>query len=546
MFLLLFGYGCNESYLEEQNIVNSLSDEKPVQLSELLNQFDPESGIIFVKNDGSIQEAINVCKSGDVIYIEPGIYKEVLNINKPDLKLIGLVSSADEPVILDNPGNEKKAIQLSGVDEVEISNIQIRNFKDNSTSSSKHKAMKHRKSSPLKNMEREDLGNGIAHYTFEMKLGNGEFDVVRIHRVVRESRPYHPVKTKSDIFMVHGSIQDFDDIFLTAGAENINAKTSMPFYLATKNTDVWGIDLGWNLVPADITDFSFMKDWGVDRDAFHTMMAMSVARIVRCMSGQGLKKLNLLGFSYGLVVAYDAAGIETQMHPLFRNIKGLVTVDHVMKYAPEDEEFRLNACKDATEIKELMDNGIYQYDAGQTFIFLGSMAMNAPDDPSPIPDFAGLTNKQVMLLLGSMTFVSGNPNAPFWHFVGGDLDDLFYTDFDRWLNLAVELAAYQPQYQLYEGAVCACDEEDVGIDDHLGEIKVPIFYLGTEGGMGTLGEYTTSLTASTDVTHYTVSVNENRMVDYGHADIFMGRDADELVWDKLYSWLIDHARDVRW
>lgn len=68
----------------------------------------------------------------------------------------------------------------------------------------------------------------------EMRIGNRQFDVVRIHRVVHEKFPYHPERCQGDIFMVHGGNQDFDDIFFTAGAENINPETSLPVYFATK------------------------------------------------------------------------------------------------------------------------------------------------------------------------------------------------------------------------------------------------------------------------------------------------------------------------
>ena len=113
-------------------------------------------------------------------------------------------------------------------------------------------------------MTREELGSGIAHYRFDVDLGPGVYDIVRIHRVVHERRKYHPVPTKGDIFMIHGGSQDFDDTFLTAGVEDVNTKTSSPFYLASQNIDVWGIDLAWTMIPMETTDFSFMKNWGID------------------------------------------------------------------------------------------------------------------------------------------------------------------------------------------------------------------------------------------------------------------------------------------
>ena len=39
------------------------------------------------------------------------------------------------------------------------------------------------------NAERRELADGVAHYQFTARVGKREFDVVRIHRVVREERP---------------------------------------------------------------------------------------------------------------------------------------------------------------------------------------------------------------------------------------------------------------------------------------------------------------------------------------------------------------------
>ena len=58
--------------------------------------------------------------------------------------------------------------------------------------------------------------------------------------------------------------------------------------------------------------------------------------------------------------------------------------------------------------------------------------------------------------------------------------------------------------------------------------------------MGTLGDFSSSLTSSTDVTHYTASVTDNRAIDFGHGDIFIANDASELVWEKMYDWLVIH------
>ena len=542
-FLLLYVSGCND-YLEEgQSQPKAVMDQATVQLTDILSTIDFGSSVVIVQKDGSIQDAIDASIPGGSIYIEPGIYKEAITINKPGIKLIGLSDNSDESVIMENPGIAEKGFNvIPDGNNVEIFNVQLKNFKGENTCTSQLKCTSDGKCNPLFKMTRDEIGNGIAHYQYEVKIGKRQFDVVRIHRVVHEKRPYHPDRCQGDIFMVHGANQDFDDIYFTAGTENINAETSLPVYLATKNIDVWGIDLAWTLVPAETSDLTFMKDWGIERDIDHTLTAITIARLIRGYSIRNFDRMNLLGFSYSVKIAYGAAGRETQLPKIARNVKGIIPVDGEMKYAASDEEYRLIICSMTAAIKAQIDNGIYQDESGLTLAYLGNLAITAPDDPSPIPDFAGLTNYQVMLFMGSMSYQAGNNYAPYWHFFGGDLTDFYYSDVDRFLRLAISMAPYMPMKLNYDFGTCVCNEDDVSFDDHLDAITIPVFYLGAGGAMGSLGEYSTSLTSSADITKYIVSVNEDREIDFGHADLFLGKNADELCWGVLYSWLITHAK----
>jgi hypothetical protein len=57
-----------------------------------------------------------------------------------------------------------------------------------------------------------------------------------------------------------------------------------------------------------------------------------------------------------------------------------------------------------------------------------------------------------------------------------------------------------------------------------------------------LGEYTSDLTASSDATSHIVSLkpDDQRAIDFGHGDLFIGNDAPTLVWEKLRQWLTEH------
>ncbi len=386
---------------------------------------------------------------------------------------------------------------------------------------------------------------GIAHYQFDVRLGAGPFDVVRIHRVVKERRSNRPVKTRGAVFMTHGASLNFEAIFLNAGSDKPTPETSAALYLASNDIDVWGMDYAWTLVPEETSDFSFMKDWGAEKDAKHTLAAMSIARFLRGLTGQGFGRLNLLGYSYGAALTYVAAGLETQQYRFQRDISGIIPVDVTLK-VPDPENSPSVPCVGMENARNNLDNGNYVNRQGQNIKGLGQLAANAPDAPSPLPPFEGLTNYQAALAAGM--FPGGA--RPYWHFVAGVAEsglpvDLQFTDPARWIGLLVSLPPYMPVRPGYEIGLAGCGHEDTSIDDHLTKISVPILYLGAGGGFGTEGNYTASLTNSSDITTHTVSLNNNPVFDYGHADLLLADNAPELVWDRLKNWLIEHNRSIK-
>lgn len=381
---------------------------------------------------------------------------------------------------------------------------------------------------------------GIAHYQFDVRLGSGPYDVVRIHRVVKERHPYRPVRTKGNVFMTHGASNTFEAIFLNSGSDNPTPETSIVLYLAENNIDVWGLDFAWTQVPAETTDFSFFENWGLEKDVHHTLASMSIARFLRGITGQGFHKMNLLGFSYGAAIAYVAAGKEAKQHRIFRDISGIIPVDLSLK-SPDPENSPNAPCVAEAASRALLEDGVYENNLGIVAGTVSMLAANQPDEASPI--IPGFTNYQAALAIG----VFPSDGRAFWHFVAGEIDPdlgapvgLLYTDPSRWISLLGNLPPYMPERARYDIGVIACGNEDVSLDDNLGDIKVPIYYLGAGGGYGEEGIYTTTLTASKDITSHIVNVSDNPLFDYGHADLFQGKDARQLVWQGLKSWLLEH------
>ncbi|WP_289055826.1 hypothetical protein [Carboxylicivirga marina] len=521
----LLAMACSDK--QDAFILPSDDEQSTKPWYELAELYDFDRNTIFVQSGESIQEAINVANGGDVIYIEPGTYSEALTIEKENIQLIGIFND-NQKVILQNPGSHITAIK--GHQSTEVINIEPTGFANDGVSieSLNSQSLKGRRSHMK--MNRKHLGGNIYHYTFNVQMGYGEYDKVIIHRVIKEQRPYRALKTKGNIFMVHGAIQDFEDIFLKAGALEINEQTSAPYYLAQHGIDVWGIDLAWTKVPMEPSDFSLMKEWGVSRDIHHTLTAMTFARFIRGFTGQGFKKMNLLGFSYGVSVAYGAASLETQQHRICRDIKGLIPVDSEFKGNPKNNE---SACSVAASHMALINDGMYHYPWGVGFIQLASMTMAAPDDMSTISGFEGLTNLQMMMAIGS-----GHDGT---HFHGGNPFGFTYTDPMRFVRLGTQLSPHMPRLAFYEMVAVRCPDLDVNIDDYIHKIKVPIFFITAEGGAGPMGNYTTSLTKSKDIEWLNINdPKQDTETDFGHADLWMAYQASEWVWKPLKLWLLKH------
>ncbi len=274
-----------------------------------------------------------------------------------------------------------------------------------------------------------------------------------------------------------------------------------------------------------------MDGWGYEKDARHTLKAMKIARLIRGFSGQGFSGLNLLGFSSGNTVAYAAANRETQKRSrMKRHIKGIITVDNAFKVPDGD-----SGCASAQTVADEITAGIYQNTNGQFFQTLGFLALNYPDDISPILGEPTTNIQAFRLIFARDIFGFG------MHFFGGDFNGLFYSDEMRAVRAVSNYSHYMPNllWQEIDQVNCA-SMGGVTFDDYLNLISVPIFCIAAGGGATDAAFYTGSLTASSDITNHLVSQHAESSEDFGHADNFTGQNADQLVWSELRDWIADH------
>jgi pimeloyl-ACP methyl ester carboxylesterase len=388
-------------------------------------------------------------------------------------------------------------------------------------------------------MERRALTANVAEYSFKVRVGSGPYDQIGLHRVVKESAPNVPIRASRAVFLAHGDIWNFRAAFLT-GAK------PLPVFLAEQGVDVWGIDFRWTSVPASVTDFAFMKKWGIEQDARDLGVGIAAARFTRALTGSGYGKVFLLGWSRGGQIGYAYLNGESQVPSPFQQVRGFIPVDIYLK--TDVEQFRTAACQRQQATEALIAAGTYASTNGVLIATLGNLAVSNPGGPSILDP--NLTNRQAGLLVGeaTFTFFPGVEPAPFYHFTGGTFDaqsrptGLLYSNEADLFTFEQRSSPFQPNRELADADKATCDQMDVAFDDHLEDITIPVFYVGAGGGFGELGIYTTTLLGSSDVTSLVIHKTPPaaRIADYGHADLFLANDAQTLVWQPILSWIQAH------
>ncbi|MDH5269256.1 MAG: hypothetical protein OEY32_04960, partial [Candidatus Krumholzibacteria bacterium] len=395
----------------------------------------------------------------------------------------------------------------------------------------------------IMNYSRQPLTGDIAHYYFEVRVGPGLYDVIGLHRVVKETSPNRPIRSKKSIFLQHGDAVGFVKFLFGVASPNTPDEQSAAIFFAENGVDVWGIDQDWILVPESETDFSFMADWGLQHNVDNLNIGMTVAREARLLTGNGFRKMNLLGYSSGLWTTFALVNQETQLPPGHRNISGFIPVDGF--YKTNIEESRVRSCDDVAYYTDVLNAGGYADNGGVLFRTIGFLAQTDPDGDSPI--VPGMTNLETALAFGGATYWFF-AYVPWYHFVAGVFEEgapvaLQYTTLNGWFDFIQSAASYEPNRFILDYSRITCDEEDVPFDDHLSEVDVPILYVGAAGGFGEAGVYATTLTGSNDVTIHNVQLHpaNEPTRDFGHIDLWSADNAQTEVWVPILNWIDDHA-----
>ena len=401
----------------------------------------------------------------------------------------------------------------------------------------------------LGSSERRHLFEDIFEYSYRVRVGPGVYDFITLHRVVRESSPGVPLRTPRSVFLVHGDVWGFRGAFLgSMASEAVPRQQSFALFLARRGVDVWGIDLRWVNVPQATTDFAFMKEWNLGLHARDVGLGMKLARATRASGGSGNGRMVLLGWSRGATVSYAWLNAETQLPAEQRQVSGFIPVDMAYKLAPEDAALRQAACQSHATLSQYQAAGLYEGGAvGLTLQGAGALALYQADMSSSL--LPGFTNRQAALLFGSATFALQSPAIiPAYHFVGGQFDArgvptmLSWTRERFFFDTLLQASPYQSLGEQVDTTAMWCGSVDVPHDDHLSAVSVPVLYVGGTGGTGRYGLHSLSLLGSQDVSSLVVRrfSHEARVMDYGHADLFLADDAEASVWLPIQRWLERH------
>ena len=395
---------------------------------------------------------------------------------------------------------------------------------------------------PLSEARRELLP-GVGYYTLQVQVGPGEHDVITLHRVVAEPRPGHPGIARKAVFMINTALFGFESAFLGLTLYAEPPQVSLPVFLAQNGVDTWGISFRWAQIPVGFPDQSFMADWGMDVSVSDSRIGLRVARVARLLSGQGGRRLHVLGYSFGAWTAMALANAEAAEPPPGRDIAGLIPVEATFKADPANQVYIQPWCAAADSYQGLLDAGHFAFDRSAIARF-NQTALDFPNEPSPI--MPGFTNAQAKMARTS--WPQGSPGSEWFHALAGTSDEngmptgFVYTDFVLACVIPTKVYGFDPVRYVMNVNAITCDGPDVPWDDHLSEVRVPVLYVGAGGAYGSLGEHQTQLLGSDDVTTLVVRQQPEELaaLDIGHNDILWSPAMRDFFWRPILNWVRKH------
>lgn len=392
-------------------------------------------------------------------------------------------------------------------------------------------------------IDRHVLTGDIAYYEARLRVGPGPYDTIGIHRVVRERRPYIPIRSQRSVLLLHGDFKDFAGMFLPGFVSpNQDDGAGLAVHLADADIDVWGISQSWTLVPSGEADLTFMAGWGMQRQVNDLRTAIEVARVVRLLSGNGYRQMLLLGYSSGAASGFVYLGQESQLPRGLRKVSGFIPVDYGL--VTDHLGWIAANCGDVGFMENEIASGRHYY--VNPFGLFGPPAVADPSGASAL--IPGMTNLQASIALAVYAPYPAIPEVTY-HFLAGTFDSdgmptgLQYTPISTWLDFINHAPPYEAIQFMLDYARASCAPEGVPWDDHLGDIQVPVLWVEAAGGGAPMVRATLERIASADVTELVVQLHpaEEVLIDFAHIDLFTADDAPALMWNPAKDWIVAHS-----
>lgn len=327
----------------------------------------------------------------------------------------------------------------------------------------------------------------------------GEYDFVRLHRIA-------PVAGTSDAVLLY-----LPGTNMNGEIALIDERYNLWLYLARRGVTVYTLDYRTHFVPNDPvpTDVAFMREWTVGR------FVDDAARAVRFIRERHDLPVFVAGFSRGAGYAYLLAGqVE---------IDGIIALDGSIKQF-DAPGFDRQAAMDRLEASGAWASVLSRSRGWASRTEMMTRAAADPSGPA-MGKFDSIGDQ----LTETLYYAWGEGG------LANPVDGISRIDV-----LARAMVGYDrvfPAVQNIEGASIARHRDDPAtpLDDHFGEMSVPILYFGTTNlGADQLlnGIYSAAKAGSDDVT---IHVLEN----HGHVDVLYGETVAESVFDEMLDWILD-------
>jgi pimeloyl-ACP methyl ester carboxylesterase len=346
----------------------------------------------------------------------------------------------------------------------------------------------------------------------------GEDPIARftIHRMTKRQ---DAAASRGAFLLMPGGASNFD---FYAADENGKELRSFAAFFALRGFDVWGYSPRTRgLAPGACTggvDCSGMRSWGMQSVVNDALYIREKIRGV-----YGARKPGIAGLSLGAMSALATMNASPQ------DWAGAVIWEGMI-YSEAPVVLAANAAV-CTQVEAQLVAGVLWDDANYPVIRqLYALAVEAPDGPSPVPGFEGLTNHQVLVALFSTPQPAPPGYVPGYTLVAGNVaqDRFFYSTDERLAMLILQLNHYEPM-ALIRDYTCALGGERT-FSGNLPQFTAPVYVIGGGHSFGRWMRDNVELLGSADVTW-------NYIPAFAHADHIGSPEHRRLLERPLLHWL---------